>query len=272
MVDIIGRKVESGEVYANETLVEREDGLYAFPRKVSALKTTVDINPQDYALIQEGDQAVCAMSMTQGYNGRNNQDDTIIKVLETGLRVPRASRFIRQLLNVNQAFQGKGVLYDASGNLIKRDRLEKYIRTLNYDYWVWSPEFFEAGKGHLDLDVVTISELDERGDPVYKREPLERCLEDDCYADLDSANSQGFLTQRSKTQKYEPGKIVYFYCPTEISKAYYCPRINKAVGFDAAPDGADFSCNVDPRNSDSKIGAFTCVEEVKTKKESSKNK
>lgn len=246
MVEIIRRKVEAGE---KEVFVEREDGLYAFPRKVDALETAVTINPQDYALIQEEDQAVYAISMTQGYNG-DNQKDTTTKVLKAGLGVPRASRFIRQWLNVNQASQGKGVLYDASGNLIEGDRLKKYTHTLNHNHWVWSPESFRKGEGHLGLDIVTISGLNKKGNPIYKTEPLERCLGDDCYADLDSANSQGFLTQIAKTQKYEPGKTVYF----------YYPRQDSAVRFGAPSGAADFDCDGDPQCSVDGLGVFVCAE------------
>lgn len=250
MVDIIGRKVEVGGV-----LIEKEEGLYAFPGSVESFKTDSKIIPEAYALIQERNQAVYAISITQGYNG-DDQENTITKVLKAGLGVPRASRFIRQLLNVNQAVQEKGVLYDAFGNLIKGDRLEKYAHTLNHGHLVWSPESFKKGEGHLDLDVVTISGLNEKGNPIYKTEPLERCLEDDCYADLDSVNSQGFLTKRAKTQKYEPGKTIHF----------YYPRQDSAVRLDAYLEYALFSCNGDPQFSNDGLGVFTCVEEAKTKK------
>ncbi len=252
MVNIIGKKIKPIE--EDNVLVKRGKDVYAFPRKIEAFKTDSKINPQNYALIQEGDKAVCAISMTQGYNG-DKQEDTIIRVLKAGLKVPRASRFIRQLLNVNQAVQEKGVLYDAFGNLIKGDRLEKYVHTLNDNHWVWSPESFRAGKGYLGLDVVTISGSDERSNPVYKKEPLEECLEEDCYADLNSANSQGFLTKKARTQKYEPGKTIYF----------NYPRQDFAVWFRASPSLASFSCNEIRQLSAGGLGVFACVEEVKNK-------
>lgn len=223
------------------------------PRKIDALETSVSINPQDYALIQEGNRAVCAISMTQGYNGYN-QKDTITKVLKEGLEVPRASKFIRHLLNVNQALQRKGFLYDASGNLIEKNRLEKYWETLFHGHWVWSPESFKKGEGHLDLDVITIYGLSENYGLLYKIEPLEKCLEEDCYADLDSANSQGFLTKKAKIQEYKPGKTVWFSYPREHSAVCF--------GFDVPESGAVFNCNEHPLASGYRLGVFTYIEEA----------
>src|SRR3989344_3427471 len=114
MVEIVGRKVES---VPNEVFIKGRDGIYAFPRKISALETAVKIDSQDYALVQEGNQATSAISMRQQYNGHNHKD-SIVYILKAGLTLPRASRFTKQLVNVNQALQGKGVLYNASGNLI----------------------------------------------------------------------------------------------------------------------------------------------------------
>ena len=234
MVDIIGRK----------------------PRKVDPLETAVTINPQNYALIQEGNQAVCAISMTQGYN-EDNQEDTITKVLRAGLGVPKALRFIRQLLNVNQAVQGHRFLYDASGDLIEGDRLEAYLYALKNTYGIWSPESFRKGEGYLDLDVITISKLDGKGNPVYKREPLKRCLKEDCYAELDSANSQGFLTRKAKIQKHNPGKTIHF--------CY--PKKDKVVRFGANPYDDFFDCGADPQFVlEDVFGAFPCVEEAVAEK------
>jgi len=248
MVKIIGKKVKP--IGEDKVLLKRGKDVYAFPKKIDALETNVAINPQNYALIQERTKAVCAISMAQGYNDEGNQEDTIIKVLKAGLKVPRASRFIRQLLNVDQAFQGKRFLYDAAGNLIENCRLRDYAHTLENDHRVWSPEFFKKGGGYLGLDVVTISGLDEGGNPVYKKEPLEECLKENCYADLDSANSQGFLTRKAKTQEYKPGKTITFHYPKKGSAVRFCGH----------SVGAVFSCDWDPQYSACGLGAFTCTE------------
>ncbi len=260
MVKIIGEKVKPIE--DDKVVLKRGKDIYVFPRKIEAFKTNSKIIPDDYALIQKRTKAVYAISMAQGYNDEGNQEDTIIRVLKAGLKVPRASRFIRQLLNVEQAFQVKRFLYDAAGNLIEKETLRDYARTLESDHKVWSPEFFIKGKGYLGLDVVTISGLDDKGKPVYKKEPLEECLKENCYANLGSANSQGFLTQKAKTQEYKPGKTITF----------HYPRKNAAVRFCGHSVGAVFSCDWDPKFTFNNIGVFTCVEEARTESQSAKNK
>ncbi len=225
-----------------------ENGHCASLKKIDTLQTFVDIDKKNYALIQEGDLATSAISMRQSFNGHNHKD-TIVRVLQKGLAVPRVSIFTTQLRNVNLALQGKGSLYDASGNLIKGDRLKSYSDTLNSNCWVWLLEAFEKGTGHLGLDVVIITGLEEQGKPIFKREPLERCLEDNCFAELESVNSQGFPTKKSPIQKYEPGKSVYFGHPMEDS----------AVRFGASPkhpDYASLSCGWLPHNSYAKLGVF----------------
>jgi len=249
-VQIAGRKVEADP---NEVFVERADGVYAYPRKIDALETATKINPKEYALVQEGEQATSAMSMRQGFNGFNHLD-TIVKVLKSGLVVPRAKRFITQYQKVNEALQGRAVSYNASGELIEGERLKQYAHTLNHDCWAWINDSFAEGRGFLGLDVVTTIGI-ENGKPAFQREPLEDCLQEDCYAEVESANSQGFLTRRGKIQKYEPGKSVYF----------WYPRKDFAVRFGALPGDAFFGCDGDPQYSDSRLGVFVCAEGAEKK-------
>lgn len=247
MVKIIGRKESVRD--SNRVYLTTSEGDFSFPKQIDALETAVKIIPEDYALIQEGNEANCAISMNQGYNG-HNQKDTIVRVLKTGLSVPRASKFVRQLLNVGDAVEGKGVLYDASGKLIEESRLGQYANTLFHNCWVWSAESLRKGEGFLDSEVVTITGLDKHGNPIYQAEPLERCLEQDCYADLDSMNSQGFLTRKSLTQKYIPGKNTFF----------RHPRADSAVGFNASSGNALFNGYWGPLYADARLGVFTCAE------------
>ena len=248
-VSIVGRKEERD---LSRIYTDRKDGTFSFPRIVDALEIKVQ-NPSEYALVQEGDQASSALSMRQSHNGMN-QKETVIRVLKEGLTMPRASRFVRHLINVNSAKEGKGFLYDANGNLIEGDKLENYWQTMFHNHWIWSPESFkksEKGKeGFLDLDIVTITGLDEKGKPIYQVEPLKRCLEQDCYADLGSMNPQGFLTRRSTTQKYVPGKTIYFFPPRE----------GLAVRFLAGSDYADFVGYGDPLDAIGRLGVFACAE------------
>ncbi|MDP3026604.1 MAG: hypothetical protein Q8N63_02760 [Nanoarchaeota archaeon] len=253
MVKIIGERIE----LPGKVIVERPDRPYAFPRQISPLITKTHIKPEDYALIQEGDEANSAISMIQrnfGERGKNHLD-TNVEVLSSGLIVPRTSKFITQLINVNRALGGKGVLYDASGNLIESQRLRDYAHTLNHKCWARLNGSFEKGEGFLDLNVVYITGL-ENGNPVFQKEPLQTCLEQDCYADFESVNNQGFPTQKSPIQKYEPGKSIRF--------CY--PRQNMAVGFGAYSDGADLSCSRNPQYTVAWLGVFDCAEDASAEK------
>lgn len=248
MAKITGRKVEAEP---DEIIIEKDGGNYAFPRQISALTTKTQINSNEYALLQEGDEANCAISMKQrnfSPNGRNHLDSNI-EILESGLVVPMASRLVTQIINVNKALNEKGILYDASGRLIEGQRLKDYAQTINHNCWVWLNESFEEGEGFSDLNVVYIIGLKD-GNPVYQRQPLQKCLREDCYADLLSINEQGFPTEKSPVKKYEPGKSAYF--------SY--PRPDRAVRFGADPGDAVFYCNGDPQGSSAGLGVFECAE------------
>ena len=219
MVEIIGK---AKELDPDTVIVDRFGKSYEYPRKVNALETVVDIDSTQYAMVQEGDGANYSVnfviSMRQGHGGKK-QEDAIVEVLKQGLQVPRTRVFMKHLLNVNQALNKKGVVYDVGGNILEGERLKGYAHTLNRNCWVWFNDALEKSKvdeGHLGLELVTITGL-ENGKPVYKRELLKPCLSKDCYASLDSANEQGFLTEKSPIQKYEAGKSVYFIHPREDS-------------------------------------------------------
>ena len=244
-IQIIGRKVESN---LDEVLIERAGGVYAHPRKIDALPTAVEINPGEYALVQEGTQANSAMSMRQRFNGLKHKD-TIVTVLKSGFFVPNTKKFITQYKNVNEALQGRGVLYDASGVLIEGKGLKQYSQTLNHDCWVWLNDSFEKGEGFLGLDVITATGLKD-GKLIFQREPLEDCLQEDGYADLESVNNQGFPTKKSPVDKYELGKSIYF----------WHPRKDLAVRFYADPVDAALDCGRYPQYSYSELGVFDYAE------------
>lgn len=258
MVDIIRRKVEANP---NKVFIKKGRETYTFQRKIDALETAVTINPQDYALIQEGNQAVCAMSMIQGYNG-DNQENTIISVLKDGLTTPTLAVFMQHYKNANDALKRKSVLYDASGDLIEKDRLKKYVHTLNHDSWSWLNGGFVKGSGFNGLDLRIIAGLDKEGCPVFKKFPLEDTLAKDCFVELGSLNSQGFPTEKASVQECRSGKISYFWAPKEGATIRFY---------------SDFSviylvCNGNPLSEDPELGAFTCVDEKRTESQSPKNK
>lgn len=246
MVKITGRKIElSGEVIAGD---------YAYYRKIPSLEMATKINPNEYVLIQEGDEVSCAMSMGQSF-GRKNHLDTIVDVLRSGLFVPRTKLFMTQYANVNRALERRGVLYDAEGNLIEGERLIKYAQMLNHDCWAHLNDSFKKGEGFLGLDVVYAIEIDSDGKLVFGREPLQPCLEKNCFADLASVNEQGFPTREYPFQKYEIGKSIYFSSPLSGCVAW----------FGADSDGAFLYCDRVLTFSYYSLGVFPCVNGVAEK-------
>jgi hypothetical protein len=243
---IVGRKLE---VRSDEIPVKRQDGTYAFPRNVTQFETKATINPRDYALVLEGDQAQRVMSMKQGINGLNYQDAQV-KALQDNLNLPTLRTFITQYQNANKALNGEAVLYDASGKLIEGEQLRNYASRLNSDCWTWLNAGFEAGSGCLGLDLVTVAGLNKDGSLSTKKVPLEDCLQEDCWAEVESANNQGLLTRKSSHQDYEAGKVVYF----------YHPRKNSVAGFDADSVRAGVGCSGVPRDSYPALGVFPCAE------------
>ena len=190
-------------------------GKLLFPEKIDALQTVARINPSEYSLMQEGDSANSAISMTQGFNGKNYLN-THKEVLKDGLIVPTPARFMPHLKNVNEALNERTALYDASGKLIEGDRLSQYGQRLNRNCWAWLNAGFENGSGFRNLDLITVTGLDKDGNITSSRAPLEDCLAQDGWADItsESLNKQGLPTKISPIgDKYEAGKTAYFWYP-----------------------------------------------------------
>jgi len=255
MVKISGRKLE----VSNQLIVRLSNGAdYTFPKSIQGIEMSKGVDPQAYALIQEAStegniedySANSAISMTQGFNGLNYTDSQV-EVLKAGLVIPTPARFMPHLRNANEALKGKGVLYDASGNLIEGDRLKGYLDTLNRNCWVWLNAGFAKGTGFKNLDLMTVSGLVLNEGLHESRVPLEDCLEQDCWADLESLNKQGFPTKKSPIgDKYEPGRTAYF----------WYPRDGSVARFSAGSNWAGFNCGRYPANRDDALGVFTSTE------------
>src|SRR3989344_7204555 len=235
-IEIKGREIQLD----NEILITRGNSGYAFPVRVNSLKTKTQIFAKIYALIQEGElpnlSSRRAILMKQTNNGGLPYEDAITSVLRSGLTVPSTSPFMQHYVDVNDASNGKGVLYDASGDLIEGTRLTNYVNALNSKYYVNLNAKFVEGSGFLDLDLETIMGIDPDGAPIFSRVPLERCVEKDGMIDLQSLNSQGFPTEKSTFKDYIPGKVIMFYRPMK----------NSVAGFNADSDGAGLGCGGNP--------------------------
>lgn len=251
MVEIIGRKEETKP---GEVIVERADGFYAYPNKIEAFQTNAEISSRDYALVQEGNEARYAMSMKQRFNGSHFVLANL-RVLQSDLFVPTPAIFMPHYKNVNDVQQGRGVLYDSSGNLIEGKRLDSYAKRLNHNCEVWLNASFRKGTGFLGLDLLIIKGLDKEGNPVMENMPLEHCLKEQCYADLESLNSQGLPRRKSETQDFRAGKNFCFWPPSE----------GGAVRFDAGSVVAILNCDIHPGYLVPSLGVFPCVEGVSQK-------
>ena len=252
----VGREVLNEE----EVYVRRGSGkYYAYPKKIESFTTNAIISSAYYALVQEGNQARYAISMKQEYNG-SEFISASVEDLNNGLFIPTPAIFMPHYINVNEASQGKNVLYDANGDVIEKERLHEYAAKLNRGCWVWINAMFPKEKtkdtGFKGLDLAIINGFEEE-QPIFKREPLERCLEDDGWADLESLNRQGFPTEKAKIGKYELGKTIYFLAPFLREDD---PEVGFVAGFVADSDGAFLYCYWGPQYSDAVLGVFLCAE------------
>ena len=251
VIETIGRQLKES---ADEIFVRSENDTYIFPRTIEPFETDVKIAPRNYALLKDGDTVRHAVSMIQRLNG-NTFENAVKKSFKKGLSVPTPRLFMSHYKNVNDSLSENSVLYDASGNLISGRRLENYVDKLNYDSWVWLNAYFEEGDGFLDLDLVTITGITEKGEFIKSSEPLEDCLEGNyVLADLDSLNSQGLPTRKSPLKSYESGKTVYFWKPEQDGIASFRAAVR---GRDS---GLSLSLVREPSVGSDRLGVFNVAE------------
>lgn len=191
----------------------REGIVFEYPEKVTPLQTSVQINPQDYILVQTGDVANFALSASQQL-GNRDFGTTIAESFRIGLPLATMKEFTPHYRDVNLALRGESALYDALGNLIEGDRLIEYGRRINGArvYLNNAYEFNPEDKGFQGLDVISVIGFDGEK-PKLSRQPLEQCAVD-CWVEIDSpTNSQGYYTQPAPIQRFEKGKTVYSHRP-----------------------------------------------------------
>ena len=248
MVKISRRKIEP-------TPEEVVRGDYFYPKTVEPFKTNAQISPESYALVQEGDEANVAISMAQQFN--NLSFFPMLKeASKTGRVLSTPRRFMGNLANVNNARRNEGVIYDALGNLIEKERLIRYTDTLNHHCWAYLngrfPQEKIKGKGFKGLDFVTVG-----ADGNELRAPLETCLDETCYVEIASINSQGFPTEKASVQKYKPGETVYFHPPVLRTDN---PEEGFVARFGAGPGYAGLDCFWLPVDVGPSLGGFPCAE------------
>ncbi|MDP3917113.1 MAG: hypothetical protein Q8Q42_02385 [Nanoarchaeota archaeon] len=242
-IHIPRRKIET----KRETIVRLPDGHYAFPNQIAPFQTDAVVNLEDYALIKQGSSAECIISMKQEL-GVLNSFDANREALRRGLFIPPLALFMPHYRNVNLSQQGKGVIYDATGKIITGYRLHDYSTKINTECWVSLNDYFfrEAEGGFLDLTLCKIIGFDDENNPIFKKSPLEKCLEKDCWADLESLNQQGLPTKESPIMLSEAGKSIFF----------HFPKHNSVARFGADSNGIYLNCFRDPQYLNSDLGVF----------------
>lgn len=108
-------------------------------------------------------------------------------------------------------------------------------------------KFVKKAGGFNDFGIET-SMFNSSGKPIKKIAPLEQCLWQDCWADVNSGNNQGLLT-KCYGSSYEQGKNVYF----------WYPRKGFVARFVAGSDGAALGCYWRPDGSDPSLGVRLVV-------------
>ena len=216
--------------------------------------TPVDIqNPESYLTVPDTNLLIAKYEpdWTKGANYK----DTAVKVFEKGLKIPPPSEFMKHFLNVVNAYHNISKLYDGSGNIVQGKELEdiyKHLTTnhINNGAWSWLNGRFVSGSGFKELDLETIIGIDKKGDLVTHKEPLEECIWEDCFVELEF-NRQGLAIKKSKIQKYIQGENLKF----------WYPRGEEAVaGFNADGDRAFLYCGRNPDDSSSALGVFVSAE------------
>lgn len=243
MVKLSRRKVEVNE---DKVVVNG----WKYDREIDALPLPGGANPDNYALIFGGDEATSALSMQQQLSGMNFHEMNRA-ALEQGLSLARAGDFTPLHRDVNLALQGRGVLYDASGNLIDGNKLVEVGKSFNGAWGYLNDAFKKSSsgdKGFLGLDITHVTSFN--GDePIFERQPLEECVVD-CWADTEAINGQGFYTKEAPVQKFEQGKTVYVHKPIA----------GRVARFGADSGGAYLGASGNPLSTDPTLGGFLRAE------------
>ena len=206
-------------------------------------------NLQDYIRVA-GTGYVIAKAQTD--NGLK-YEPTHLQVLQRGLEIPTPALFTTHLLNVIKAKKGKLRLYDGLGQVLGNSEVEQIYNGLTSDCWTWLNAGFKKvrdGEGYQAFDLERVVGLDSKGDLVKQTAPLEQCLMEDCFINLNENqfNNQGLATKKSSARGHQQGKVIKF----------WHPRNNRVTGFGANSDRAYLYCVRDPDYSNDSLvyGAF----------------
>jgi len=113
----------------------------------------------------------------------------------------------------------------------------------------WLDAKFEKKKDGLYL--LSDHRIENKKLIAKSEQPLEKCVMEDCYVNFDF-NSQGLPVSKSKSQSYEQGENIKFWCPEHSGRVAW---------FYVGSDNAGLSCYDDvPDSSGDNLGVFPCAE------------
>lgn len=222
------------------------------PQEKPGQAATHITNPQGYILIPGTTKLIAKQ---ESYKGKT-WEDTHYLLSEQGLFMPSPAIFMPYVLAVQQAAQGRIVLYDGNHNPLQQSEahdLWNYLSSTDRQRgtcWTHLDAKFEEtnNKWTLITDhrvVMNNGKKELQG----TTSPLEECLREDNLVTL-QFNHQGLPTTSSPTPVCRQGANLY----------YYHPRNNAVARFFADADGAVLSCLGGPQYSYSRLGVFACAE------------
>ena len=222
-----------------------------YVKKVQELEYPSNIKREDCIIIPETTIIITKFE-PDGFKGLN-WEKTHRFVYENGLEVPTPKLFMPYTVKVRDAYKGRIQLYDGNGEQIGKEETKDiyFHQTTNHingGAWSHLNARFVRGSGFNNLDLETVIGI-ENGKLITGREPLVKCLMQDCYAKL-IFNKQGLAVKKSRIQEYKQGKNIKFYTPIE-NAVTWCWADSGRVGLD---------CVRDPGGSDSALGVFVSAE------------
>ncbi len=185
--------------------------------------------------------------------------DAHFALAESGLYMPRIDQFIRYVMHVKDAAEGRTTLHDAAHNALPQTEAEDLYKYFTSGHrggcWTWLDAVFPEENGILVLE--TDHRVIQRGpdQELEGKKMLLICpLREDSYVTL-AFNQQGFPETKAPQQKYEQGQNIRFYYPRKDCVAW----------FGAGSDRTVLVCYWGPGNSISGLGVFACAEGARKK-------
>jgi len=222
------------------------------------------INPREYiqvGLEGLGGAPVVISSYELQDSNNKNYENAHRFVLEKGLYMPTPRIFMRHFMNVLEAKKGNRALNYSDGAKVPDAEVEEMYKHLTTNHkaifgsqpgvWTWLNAGFNGG------NLETVTGLNSDNSLKIVQVPLENCLGEDVYVNLDS-NSQGLASSTSKcsNQAYSQGQNIKFWFPRDKAVARFIAIAGRAI----------LSCGRDATNANPALGVFACAEGAVAKK------